>query len=116
MWLQSRGLVKSGVPASGGFLICALIAFTTGTSWGTYASHSHRDTACVRFSGAELSPLVLATLAAVAGGGCLEIISLSDTSILASTGAASVISITLKHPFLALFLGLLSTVIYLVLG
>ena len=102
------------------FLICALIAFTTGTSWGTYAiTIPIAIPLAFGFSGAELSPLVLATLAAVAGGGVFgdHCSPLSDTSILASTGAASdhIDHVKTQLPY-ALFLGLLSTVIYLVLG
>jgi Na+/H+ antiporter NhaC len=102
------------------FLICALIAFTTGTSWGTYAiTIPIAIPLAFGFSGAELSPLVLATLAAVAGGGVFgdHCSPLSDTSILASTGAASdhIDHVKTQLPY-ALFLGLLSTVIYLALG
>ena len=102
------------------FLICALIAFTTGTSWGTYAiTIPIAIPLAFGFSGAELSPLVLATLAAVAGGGVFgdHCSPLSDTSILASTGAASdhIDHVKTQLPY-ALFLGLSSTVIYLVLG
>ena len=71
------------------------------------------------FSGGELSSLVLATLAAVAGGGVFgdHCSPLSDTSILASTGAASdhIDHVKTQLPY-ALALGGLSTIIYLVLG
>ena len=102
------------------FLICALIAFATGTSWGTYAiTIPIAIPLAFGFSGGELSSLVLATLAAVAGGGVFgdHCSPLSDTSILASTGAASdhIDHVKTQLPY-ALALGGLSTIIYLVLG
>ena len=102
------------------FLICALIAFATGTSWGTYAiTIPIAIPLAFGFSGGELSSLVLATLAAVAGGGVFgdHCSPLSDTSILASTGAASdhIDHVKTQLPY-ALALGGLSTIIYFVLG
>ncbi|MEQ8858149.1 MAG: Na+/H+ antiporter NhaC family protein [Pseudomonadales bacterium] len=74
------------------FLIAATIAFSTGTSWGTFAIMMPIAVPLAfGFSGGELSGLVYATIAAVSGGGVFgdHCSPLSDTSILASTGAAS---------------------------
>ncbi|MGA1737500.1 MAG: Na+/H+ antiporter NhaC family protein, partial [Pseudomonadales bacterium] len=63
-----------------------------GTSWGTYAIMIPLALPlALGFSEGALGPLVYATLAAVAGGGVFgdHCSPLSDTSILASTGAAS---------------------------
>jgi Na+/H+ antiporter NhaC len=71
------------------------------------------------FSGGELSPLLYACVAAVAGGGVFgdHCSPLSDTSILASTGAASdhIDHIKTQMPFAAL-VGVLSVLAYLLLG
>jgi Na+/H+ antiporter NhaC len=74
------------------FLLTGAVAFSTGTSWGTYAIMIPLALPlALGFSGEALGPLVYATLAAVAGGGVFgdHCSPLSDTSILASTGAAS---------------------------
>jgi len=74
------------------FLLTGAVAFSTGTSWGTYAIMIPLALPlALGFSGETLGPLVYATLAAVAGGGVFgdHCSPLSDTSILASTGAAS---------------------------
>ena len=52
------------------FLITGFIAFSTGTSWGTYAIMIPIAVPLAfNFSGDELNTMVYATLAAVAGGG-----------------------------------------------
>ena len=52
------------------FVISGIIAFSTGTSWGTYAIMIPISVPLAfTFSGDELSTLVYATLAATAGGG-----------------------------------------------
>lgn len=74
------------------FLIAGTIAFSTGTSWGTFAIMMPIAVPlALNFSGNELDAIVFATIAAVAGGGVFgdHCSPLSDTSILASTGAAS---------------------------
>lgn len=74
------------------FLIAGVIAFSTGTSWGTFAIMMPLAVPLAfTFSGGEAGPLVYATIGAVAGGGVFgdHCSPLSDTSILASTGAAS---------------------------
>ena len=74
------------------FLIAAVISFSTGSSWGTFAIVIPLAVPLAfNFSGNEVNTLVLATIAAVAGGGVFgdHCSPLSDTTILASCGAAS---------------------------
>lgn len=74
------------------FLLCAFIAFFTGTSWGTYAIMTP---ICVPLAfsvtGGELTPIVFATIAAIMGGGCFgdHCSPLSDTTILSSLASGS---------------------------
>jgi Na+/H+ antiporter NhaC len=71
------------------------------------------------FTGDTLEVLVYATVAAVAGGGVFgdHCSPLSDTSILASTGAASdhIDHIKTQMPY-ALLVGIVSLAAYLLLG
>lgn len=102
------------------FLIAGVIAFATGTSWGTFAIMMPIAVPMAfAFSGDALTPLVYAAIAAVAGGGVFgdHCSPLSDTSILASTGAASdhIDHIKTQMPF-ALLVGGVSVLAYLVLG
>ncbi len=102
------------------FLIAAVIAFSTGTSWGTFAIMMPLAVPLAfNFSGDMITPLVYATVAAVAGGGVFgdHCSPLSDTSVLASTGAASdhIDHIKTQIPF-ALAVALLSLSMYLLLG
>ena len=74
------------------FVIAAVIAFSTGTSWGTFAIVMPIAVPLAfGFSGGVINTLVLATISAVAGGGVFgdHCSPLSDTTILASTGAAA---------------------------
>lgn len=102
------------------FLIAALIAFSTGTSWGTFAILMPLSVPIAyAFTADSNGPLIYATVAAVAGGGVFgdHCSPLSDTSILASTGAASdhIDHIRTQIPYAAL-LGLLSLGFYLFIG
>lgn len=102
------------------FLITGVVAFSTGTSWGTYAIMVPiAIPLAFSFSGDQLSPLIYCTLAAVAGGGVFgdHCSPLSDTSILASTGAASdhMDHIKTQFPY-ACVIGVITVVIYLLLG
>ena len=74
------------------FLIAAIISFSTGSSWGTFAIVVPLAVPmALNFSGNEITLIVLATVAAVAGGGVFgdHCSPLSDTTVLASCGAAS---------------------------
>ena len=102
------------------FVISGVIAFSTGTSWGTYAIMIPISVPLAfNFSGGELSTLVYATLAATAGGGVFgdHCSPLSDTSILASTGAASdhIDHIKTQLPY-SMVVGVISMIAYLWLG
>jgi len=102
------------------FLIAGVIAFSTGTSWGTFAIMMPiAIPLALNFSGDELGPVVYASIAAVAGGGVFgdHCSPLSDTSILASTGAASdhIDHVRTQMPY-ALIVGGISVVAYLIIG
>lgn len=73
------------------FVISGIISFATGTSWGTYAIMVPIALPlAVQFSGERVDTLVLATFAAVAGGGVFgdHCSPLSDTTVLSSLGSA----------------------------
>lgn len=102
------------------FLITGFIAFSTGTSWGTYAIMIPIAVPLAfAFSDNELTTVVYATLAAVSGGGVFgdHCSPLSDTSILASTGAASdhIDHVKTQMPYAGL-IGLISLLLYLAVG
>lgn len=102
------------------FLLTGIIAFSTGTSWGTYAIMIPIAVPLAfSFSGDELSTVVYATIAAVSGGGVFgdHCSPLSDTSILASTGAASdhIDHVKTQLPYAAL-VGVISVAVYSVIG
>ncbi|MEQ9005273.1 MAG: Na+/H+ antiporter NhaC family protein [Pseudomonadales bacterium] len=102
------------------FLIAGVIAFSTGTSWGTFAIMMPIAVPLAfGFSGGELGPLVYATVAAVAGGGVFgdHCSPLSDTTILASTGAASdhIDHVKTQIPY-ALTAALVALAGYLIMG
>jgi Na+/H+ antiporter NhaC len=102
------------------FLIAGTIAFSTGTSWGTFAIMMPIAVPLAfGFSGGTLDTVVYATIAAVAGGGVFgdHCSPLSDTSILASTGAAPdhIDHIKTQIPY-ALTAALVSLLAYAALG
>jgi Na+/H+ antiporter NhaC len=90
------GLFEAG-PGSGAlvpltFLVTAAVSFATGTSWGAFALMMPVSLpAAVSLAGGTLDPLVYQTVAAVAGGGIFgdHASPVSDTTVLASTGAGS---------------------------
>jgi Na+/H+ antiporter NhaC len=102
------------------YLLAAVIAFSTGTSWGTFAIVIPIAVPmALTYSGGEITGLVCATLAAVAGGGVFgdHCSPLSDTSILASTGAASdhIDHVKTQIPY-ALVVAVISGIMYIGLG
>lgn len=102
------------------FIICGVISFATGTSWGTFAIVMPLAAPLAfTFSGGEVSLLVVATIAAVAGGGVMgdHCSPLSDTTVLASTGAASdhIDHVKTQLPY-ALTVASISAALYLVIG
>ena len=102
------------------FLITGFVAFSTGTSWGTYAIMIPIAVPLAfSFSGNELDTVVYTTIAAVSGGGVFgdHCSPLSDTSILASTGAASdhIDHVKTQLPYAAI-IGGISVLLYFLVG
>jgi Na+/H+ antiporter NhaC len=102
------------------FMIAAVIAFSTGTSWGTFAIMMPLSIpVAFNFTGDAVTSLIYATVAAVAGGGVFgdHCSPLSDTSVLASTGAASdhIDHVKTQIPF-ALAVAAVALVAYLIAG
>ncbi|MDH4574234.1 Na+/H+ antiporter NhaC family protein [Salinicola acroporae] len=102
------------------FLLAAIIAFATGSSWGTFAIMMPISVpVAFVFTGDTLTPLVYATIAAVAGGGVFgdHCSPLSDTTVLASTGSACdhMDHVRTQIPY-ALAVALVSLAIYLLVG
>ncbi|MFD2043096.1 Na+/H+ antiporter NhaC family protein [Ornithinibacillus salinisoli] len=102
------------------FLLAGLIAFSTGTSWGTFGIMIPIAVPiAIGFAGGDINTVVLATIAAVAGGGVFgdHCSPLSDTTILASTGAAvdHIDHVRTQIPY-AILVGCIGLSIYLVLG
>ena len=74
------------------FMVAAVMAFATGSSWGTFAiCMPIALPLAFSMSGGEVTQLVVAVFAAVAGGGVFgdHCSPLSDTTILSSLGAGS---------------------------
>jgi len=116
----TRSWLTPGLLPALTFLIAGVISFSTGTSWGTFAIMMPLAVPLAfNFSGGELSTVVFATIGAVCGGGVFgdHCSPLSDTSILASTGAASdhIDHIRTQLPY-ALSVAVVALVIYLLLG
>ncbi len=102
------------------FVIAAVISFSTGTSWGTFALVMPiAAPLAFNFSGGEVTTLVLVTISAVAGGGVFgdHCSPLSDTTILASTGAAAdhIDHVKTQIPYAMLAAGIAS-IAYLIIG
>jgi Na+/H+ antiporter NhaC len=102
------------------FAIAMVIAFSTGTSWGTFAIVMPIAVPLAfSFAGGEVTTLVLATISAVAGGGVFgdHCSPLSDTTILASTGAAAdhIDHVKTQIPYAGLA-AILAAMIYLIIG
>ena len=102
------------------YLLAAVMAFSTGTSWGTFAIMLPIAVpVALVYSGDALTDIVYATIAAVAGGGVFgdHCSPLSDTSILASTGAASdhIDHVRTQIPY-AMIAAVLTGAVYLVMG
>ncbi len=102
------------------FIISAIMAFATGSSWGTFAiCMPIALPLAFAFTGNTLTPLVYASFAAVAGGGVFgdHCSPLSDTTVLSSTGSACdhIDHVQTQLPY-ALCCGALATVLYLIIG
>ena len=117
---QTAGWLTPAMLPALTFLIAGTIAFSTGSSWGTFAIMMPIALPIAfTFSGDQLTPLVYASVAAVAGGGVFgdHCSPLSDTSILASTGAASdhIDHIKTQLPY-AVVVGVISIAAYVLIG
>ena len=97
------------------FLISSFIAFSTGTSWGTFAIMLAISIPMATIHGADITIVVAATL----GGGIFGDHSspISDTSIISSMASASdhIDHVKTQMPY-ALIGGTISTILYLIIG
>jgi len=97
------------------FVISSFIAFSTGTSWGTFAIMMAIAVPMANAQGANLYLVVAATIGGgVFGDHCSPI---SDTTIISSMASASdhIDHVRTQLPY-ALFVGGISAVLYLILG
>jgi Na+/H+ antiporter NhaC len=102
------------------FLISAFISFATGTAWGTYAIMIVMAVPLsLEFSQGQVTSLVLATIAAVAGGGIFgdHCSPLSDTTVLSSLGSACdhMDHVRTQLPY-ALVTAIIASIFYIILG
>ncbi len=97
------------------FIISSFIAFSTGTSWGTFAIMLAISIPMANIHGAELPLIIAATLGGgVFGDHCSPI---SDTSIISSMASASdhIDHVRTQLPY-ALIGGVITSILYLILG
>ena len=102
------------------FLVAAIMAFATGSSWGTFAiCMPIALPMAFAMTDGQLTSTVVAVFAAVAGGGVFgdHCSPLSDTTILSSMGSASdhLDHVKTQLPY-ALTCGVLAAIAYLILG
>jgi Na+/H+ antiporter NhaC len=97
------------------FIISSFIAFSTGTSWGTFAIMLAISVPMTAIHGADITIVVAATLGGgIFGDHCSPI---SDTSIISSMASASdhIDHVKTQLPY-ALFGGIITTILYLIIG
>ena len=97
------------------FIISSFIAFSTGTSWGTFAIMLAISVPMANIHGADLTIVVAATLGGgIFGDHCSPI---SDTSIISSMASASdhIDHVKTQLPY-ALVGGAITTILYLIIG
>lgn len=102
------------------FLVACVMAFATGSSWGTFAiCMPIALPLAFAYTDGQLTTLVVACFAAVAGGGVFgdHCSPLSDTTILASTGSGAdhIDHVKTQLPY-SLTCGTLAIIGYLILG
>jgi Na+/H+ antiporter NhaC len=98
------------------FIVAALISFSTGTSWGTYAILI--PIVVTVLGGSEQTLLIIGVAACLAGGACGDHCSpISDTTIIASAGARCdpINHVNTQMPYAAT-VGAFSFVMYIVAG
>jgi Na+/H+ antiporter NhaC len=97
------------------FIISSVIAFSTGTSWGTFAIMLAISIPMAEIHGSEISLVIAATLGGgIFGDHCSPI---SDTSIISSMASASdhIDHVRTQLPY-ALIGGIITVILYLILG
>ena len=97
------------------FVISSFIAFSTGTSWGTFAIMLAISIPMATIHGTDVTLVIAATLGGgIFGDHCSPI---SDTSIISSMASASdhIDHVKTQLPY-ALIGGLISTALYLIMG
>jgi Na+/H+ antiporter NhaC len=97
------------------FVISSFIAFSTGTSWGTFAIMMAISVPMANIHGADITLVVAATLGGgIFGDHCSPI---SDTSIISSMASASdhIDHVKTQLPY-AIFGGVITTILYLLIG
>jgi len=97
------------------FVISSFIAFSTGTSWGTFAIMLAISVPMATIHGADITIVVAATLGGgIFGDHCSPI---SDTSIISSMASASdhIDHVKTQLPY-AIVGGLITTILYLIIG
>ncbi|WP_339881197.1 Na+/H+ antiporter NhaC family protein [Polaribacter vadi] len=97
------------------FIISSFIAFSTGTSWGTFAIMLAIAVPMANIHGADITIVVAATLGGgIFGDHCSPI---SDTSIISSMASASdhIDHVKTQLPY-ALFGGAITVILYLIIG
>ena len=97
------------------FIISSFIAFSTGTSWGTFAIMLAISLPMANIHGADITIVIAATLGGgIFGDHCSPI---SDTSIISSMASASdhIDHVKTQLPY-ALFGGIITTILYLIIG
>lgn len=119
MSFVSGGLTPALLPVCI-FVICAILSFATGTSWGTFAiAMPLALPMAFAATGGEATLLTTLCFAAVAGGGLFgdHCSPVSDTTIMASMGAGSdhVDHVKTQIPY-ALTVAGVTAVLYLILG
>ena len=101
-------------------LLSAFISFATGTAWGTYAIMIPIAVPLAfEFAQGQVTPLVLSTIAAAAGGGVFgdHCSPLSDTTVLSSLGSACdhMDHVKTQMPY-ALAVAFVAAAIYIIIG
>jgi len=97
------------------FVLSSFIAFSTGTSWGTFAIMLAISIPMANIHGSELTLVIAATLGGgIFGDHCSPI---SDTSIISSMASASdhIDHVRTQLPY-ALIGGVITTILYLLMG
>lgn len=97
------------------FVISSFIAFSTGTSWGTFAIMLSISIPMAEIHGAELTLIIAATLGGgIFGDHCSPI---SDTTIISSMASASdhIDHVKTQLPY-ALLGGIITTIFYIIIG